>query len=89
MTCYCSIIDIRKEIELLRTSEFYTEEIIKNSSLTQMRDDLALLLYNTHNLHLLGIHEHYQFFFISVHDCTTFSINLIFEFNSRIQNKSM
>lgn len=62
MTNYSPLIVKEKEIELLKTTPFLTEEVIKSSSLAQMRDDLELMLYNTYNLHLLGINGHYQFY---------------------------
>lgn len=43
-------------------SPFYTDEIIKNTSLSQMIDDLSLLLFNKFKLHLLGSAGYYQFF---------------------------
>ena len=62
MTESCRLISRDNEIEVLRTSEYFLDDVKKNTPLSQMRDDLALYLYNTFNLHLLGENSHFQFY---------------------------
>lgn len=62
MTNFCPLIRQNNEILVLKNSPYYTDDIKLNTSLSQMRDDLVLLVFNKYNLYLLGINGHYQFF---------------------------
>lgn len=46
MTNFCPLIRLFNEIPILKNSTYYTDDIKLNTSLSQMKDDLALLVFN-------------------------------------------
>ena len=50
------------EKEILELSSSYSPIVEESTSLTSMRDDLSLMLFNTENMYYLGISGHYPFF---------------------------
>lgn len=62
MTDISDVINHNEEKQILEISSSYSTKVEEPSSLNSMRDDLSLMLFNTENLYLLGIHGRYPFF---------------------------
>ena len=62
MTTGSNEINKDSEREILQQSPFYSNNVELDSSIDRMRDNLALMLFNTKNVCLAGESEHYEFF---------------------------
>lgn len=58
MTKKSNLINHKNEKDVFKLSNLYHEEVETSSSLSSMRDDLSLMLFNKENLYLLGTYGH-------------------------------